>query len=93
MSNTDSRRLIRWQIRTLFRLGRGTTQSGSGLGGLTALHCSADVELSLTFEAQVAALQLASALEVDDCLHAWAAAIFEKEQEYFLEAARVKYNR
>lgn len=45
-----------------------------------------DAELSLTFEAQAAALQ--PALEVDDHLRAQAAAIFEKEQEYVMEAAR-----
>jgi mediator of replication checkpoint protein 1 len=60
--------------------------SGSGLGGLTALRRGADAELSLTFEAQAAALQ--PALEVDDRLRARAAAIFEKEQEYVLEAAQ-----
>ena len=46
----------------------------------------ADAELSLTFEAQAAALQ--PALEVNDSLRARAAAIFEKEQEYVLEAAQ-----
>ena len=60
--------------------------SGSGLGGLAALRRGADAELSLTFEAQAAALQ--PALEVDDRLRAQAAAIFEKEQEYVLEAAQ-----
>ena len=60
--------------------------SGSGLGGLAALRRGADAELSLTFEAQAAALQ--PALEVDDRLRARAAAIFEKEQEYVLEAAQ-----
>ena len=60
--------------------------SGSGLGGLAALRRGADAELLLTFEAQAAALQ--PALEVDDHLRARAAAIFEKEQEYVLEAAQ-----
>jgi mediator of replication checkpoint protein 1 len=56
------------------------------MGGLAALRRGADAELSLTFEAQAAALQ--PALEVDDHLRARAAAIFEKEQEYVLEAAQ-----
>ncbi|KAH9059332.1 hypothetical protein EDB87DRAFT_1684730 [Lactarius vividus] len=50
-----------------------------------ALRRSAD-ELSLTFDAQAAALQ--PALEVDDRLRAEAAAIFEKEQEYVIQAAQ-----
>jgi len=57
---------------------------GSGFGGLAALRHGADAELSLTFEAQA----LQPALEVDDRLRARAAAIFEKEQEYVLEAAQ-----
>lgn len=56
------------------------------MGGLAALRRGVDAELSLTFEAQAAALQ--PALEVDDHLRARAAAIFEKEQEYVMEAAR-----
>jgi mediator of replication checkpoint protein 1 len=56
------------------------------MGGLAALRRGADADLSLTFEAQAAALQ--PALEVDDSLRARAAAIFEKEQEYVLEAAQ-----
>lgn len=60
--------------------------SGSRLSGLAALRRGADAELSLTFEAQAAALQ--PALEVDDRLRARAAAIFEKEQEYVLGAAQ-----
>jgi mediator of replication checkpoint protein 1 len=56
------------------------------LGGLAALRRGAHAELSLTFEAQAAALQ--PALEVDDCLRARAAAIFEKEQEFVLQAAQ-----
>jgi mediator of replication checkpoint protein 1 len=56
------------------------------MGGLAALRHGADADLSLTFEAQAAALQ--PALEVDDRLRARAAAIFEKEQEYVLEAAQ-----
>jgi len=50
------------------------------------LRHGVDAELSLTFEAQAAALQ--PALEVDDHLRTRAAAIFEKEQEYVMEAAR-----
>lgn len=60
--------------------------SGSGLGSLAALRRDADTELSLTFEAQAAALQ--PAIDVDDSLCARAAAIFEKEQEYVLEATQ-----
>jgi mediator of replication checkpoint protein 1 len=56
------------------------------LSGLAPLRRGVDAELSLTFEAQAAALQ--PALEVDDRLRARAAAIFEKEQEYVLEAAQ-----
>ena len=56
------------------------------MGGLAALRRGVDAELSLTFEAQAAALQ--PALEVDDHLRARAAAIFEKEQQYVMEAAR-----
>ena len=50
-----------------------------------------DAEFSLTFEAQAAALQ--PALDVDDRLLAQAAAIFEKEQEYVIEAAQVAPSR
>jgi hypothetical protein len=67
------------------------SRSGPGLGGLAALRRGADAELSLTFEAQAAALQ--PALEVDDRLRAQAAAIFEKEQEYVLEAAQPSPSR
>lgn len=56
------------------------------MGGLAALRRGVDAEFSLTFEAQAADLQ--PALEVDDHLRAQAAAIFEKEQEYVIEAAR-----
>lgn len=56
------------------------------MGGLAALRHGASAEFSLTFEAQAAALQ--PALEVDDRLRAQAVAIFEKEQEYVLEAAQ-----
>ena len=59
---------------------------GPGLGGLAALHHSVDTELLLTFKAQAAALQ--PTLEVDDHLCTRAAAIFEKEQEYMMEAAQ-----
>lgn len=62
-----------------------------GLGGLAALRRGADAELSLTFEAQAVALQ--PALEVDDNLRARAAAIFEKEQEYVIEAAQLAPSR
>jgi len=60
--------------------------SGPGMGGLAALRHGVNTELSLTFEAQAAGLQ--PALEVDDSLRARAAAIFEKEQEYVMEAAQ-----
>jgi mediator of replication checkpoint protein 1 len=56
------------------------------MGGLAALRRGVDADFSLTFEAQAAALQ--PALEVDDSLRARAAAIFEKEQEYVMEAAQ-----
>ena len=56
------------------------------MGGLAALRHGVNTELSLTFEAQAAGLQ--PALEVDDSLRARAAAIFEKEQEYVMEAAQ-----
>ncbi|KAH9955546.1 hypothetical protein BC827DRAFT_870099 [Russula dissimulans] len=65
--------------------------SGSGIGGLSVLRRGAGAEFSLTFEAQAAALQ--PALEVDDRLRARAAAIFEKEQEYVIEAAQVAPSR
>jgi hypothetical protein len=61
------------------------------MGGLAALRRGADAEFSLTFEAQAAALQ--PALEVDDRLRARAAAIFEKEQEYVVEAAQPAQSR
>ena len=60
--------------------------SGSGAGGLGVLRRAADAELSLTLEAQAVGLQ--PALEVDDRLRARAAAIFEKEQEYVIQAAQ-----
>jgi mediator of replication checkpoint protein 1 len=60
--------------------------SGPEMGGLAALRRGVNTELSLTFEAQAAGLQ--PALEVDDSLRARAAAIFEKEQEYVMEAAQ-----
>ena len=56
------------------------------MGGLAALRRGVDSGLSLTFEAQAAALQ--PALEVDDTLRARAAEIFEKEQAYVMEAAQ-----
>ncbi|KAH8979936.1 hypothetical protein EDB86DRAFT_3088410 [Lactarius hatsudake] len=59
-------------------------------GGFAALRRGAD-ELSLTFDAQAAALQ--PALEVDDRLRAEAAAIFEKEQEYVIQAAQPASSR
>jgi len=46
---------------------------------------STDTELALILEAQAAVLQ--PALEVDDRLRARAAAIFEKEREYLIQAA------
>ncbi|KAN0140226.1 hypothetical protein V8E53_002122 [Lactarius tabidus] len=60
--------------------------SGTGVGGFAALRRGSDAELSLTLDAQAAALQ--PALEVDDRLRAQAAAIFEKEQEYVVQAAQ-----
>ncbi|KAI9511264.1 hypothetical protein F5148DRAFT_1146934 [Russula earlei] len=60
--------------------------SGSRMGGLSALRRGANADFSLTLEAQAAALQ--PALEVDDRLRTRAAAIFEKEQEYVIEAAQ-----
>jgi mediator of replication checkpoint protein 1 len=56
------------------------------VGGFAALRRGSDAELSLTLDAQAAALQ--PALEVDDRLLAQAAAIFEKEQEYVIQAAQ-----
>jgi mediator of replication checkpoint protein 1 len=55
------------------------------------LRRGTDAELSLTLDAEVAALQ--PALEVDDNLRARAAAIFEKEQEYVIQAARPESSR
>jgi len=55
--------------------------SGPRIGGLAALHCSADTEFSLTFKAQAAGLQPAL-----DHLCVRVAAIFEKEQEYVVGA-------
>ncbi len=60
--------------------------SAAGESGFAALRRGADAELSLTLDAQAAALQ--PALEVDDSLRARAAAIFEKEQEYVIQAAQ-----
>lgn len=60
-------------------------------GGFAALRREGDAELSLTLEAQAAALQ--PALEVDDHLRAQAAAIFEKEQEYVIQAAQPAVSR
>src|SRR6266702_5945254 len=65
--------------------------SVTGAGGFDALRRGGDAELSLTFEAQAAALQ--PALEVDDRLRAQAAAIFEKEQEYVIQAAQPAASR
>jgi hypothetical protein len=53
------------------------------MGSLAALCCGADAEFSLMFKAQAAALQPAL-----DRLCARATAIFEKEQEYVVEAAQ-----
>lgn len=60
-------------------------------GGFAALRRGGDAELSLTLDAQAAALQ--PALEVDDSLRAQAAAIFEKEQEYVIQAAQPAASR
>lgn len=65
--------------------------SATGMGGFAALRRGADAELSLTLEAQAAALQ--PALDVDDRLRERAAAIFEKEQEYLIQAAQPAASR
>ena len=65
--------------------------SVTSAGGFAALRRGGVAELSLTLETQAAALQ--PALEVDDHLRAQAAAIFEKEQEYVIQAAQPEVSR
>lgn len=65
--------------------------SAPRMGSLAVLRRGADAKFSLMFEARVAGLR--PMLEIDKCPRMRAATIFEKEQEYMVEATQPAQSR